>query len=191
MQRVLVFFMALCLWVGVQISTAPVAAAEFSFNALVPCSQSEAFQSRLDTEVSGYQTRLEQYAPGSEPAKYLEGKIASTKERFARYASTNLLCGEDGLPHLISDGRWDHAGEFLIPSLLFLYIAGWIGWVGRDYLRAIHQNAETAYEKEIILDVALATKFMLSGFLWPLAAVKELTGGQLTVPENEVTVSPR
>jgi hypothetical protein len=25
-------------------------------------------------------------------------------------------CGEDGLPHLIVDGRWSHAGDLSIPG---------------------------------------------------------------------------
>ena len=97
----------------------------------------------------------------------------------------------DGLPHLISDGRFDRAGEFTIPALMFLYIAGWIGWVGRAYLIAIHKDPATAAQKEIILDLPLALKFSLTGFAWPLAAIKELTSGELVVPESEVTVSPR
>jgi photosystem I subunit 3 len=32
---------------------------------------------------------------------------------------------------------------------------------------------------------------MLTGFIWPLAALKEFGSGELLVPENEVTVSPR
>jgi photosystem I subunit 3 len=42
----------------------------------------------------------------------------------------------DGLPHLIADGRWSHAAEFILPGFGFIYITGWIGWVGRKYIRA-------------------------------------------------------
>jgi hypothetical protein len=121
-----------------------------------------------------------------------------TEKRFANYSSAGLLCGTDGLPHLISDPglalRYGHAGETLVllpfpsgcmhahtswalpltatlhascvamkalrdtaqcdfhcsrkhadrvmmsfaqlPTVGFLYIAGWIGSVGRDYLVA-------------------------------------------------------
>lgn len=88
------------------------------------------------------------------------------------------------------DGRLSRAGDFLIPSVLFLYIAGWIGWVGRAYLIAVRDSGE-ANEKEIIIDVPLAIKCMLTGFAWPLAALKELAAGELTAKDNEITVSPR
>jgi photosystem I subunit 3 len=32
---------------------------------------------------------------------------------------------------------------------------------------------------------------MLSGFTWPLAAIKELVSGELTAKEEEIPVSPR
>jgi photosystem I subunit 3 len=145
----------------------------------------------LTAEVDGYTARLATFKAGSEPAAYLTGKIAQTEARFAKYAEGGLLCGEDGLPHLITDGRLDRIGEFTIPALMFLYIAGWIGWVGRAYLIAIHKDKATAQQKEILIDVPLALKFMLTGFAWPLAALKEFGTGELVVPENEVTVSPR
>ncbi|MFN3926309.1 MAG: Photosystem I reaction center subunit III [Pseudanabaenaceae cyanobacterium] len=187
MQKVIALILAVCLWLVV----APSAHAEFKFSTLTPCGDSPAFQERLQAEVDSYTARLEKFAPNSPQYKYLEAKIAATEARFNNYANSSLLCGEDGLPHLISDGRWDHAGEFIIPSLLFLYIAGWIGWVGRDYLRAIRQDTDTATEKEIIIDTALAIKFMLSGFLWPLAAIKEFTTGELLAKDEEISVSPR
>jgi len=113
---------------------------------------------------------------------------ATAKQRFELYGS--LLCGEEGLPHLIVDGNLAHAGEFLIPSLLFLYITGWIGWVGRAYIQAIKKTGSPE-EKEIIIDVPLAAKISLTGFAWPLAAVKELTTGELTAKDSDVTVSVR
>jgi photosystem I subunit 3 len=42
---------------------------------------------------------------------------------------------KEGLPRIIASGQWDHANEFVIPGVLFLYITGWIGWVGRKYVR--------------------------------------------------------
>jgi photosystem I subunit 3 len=187
MRQLLALILGIFLWLAI----APAASAEFQFSTLTPCGESPAFQERLQAEVDAYTARLAKFAPGSAPYKYLESKITATEERFNKYANSSLLCGEDGLPHLISDGRWDHAGEFIIPSLLFLYIAGWIGWVGRDYLRAIRKDADTAPEKEIIIDTGLAIKFMLSGFLWPLAAFKEFSSGDLLAADSEVSVSPR
>lgn len=187
MQKVIALILTVCIW----LSIAPAVQAEFEFSALTPCGESAAFQERLQSEVDGYTARLDKFAPNSPQYKYLEAKIIATEARFNNYANSSLLCGEDGLPHLISDGRWDHAGEFIIPSILFLYIAGWIGWVGRAYLIAVRQDQSTATEKEIVIDTSMAIKFMLGGFLWPLAAVKEFTSGELVANDNEVPVSPR
>jgi len=191
MKRLFALILVISLWFGISLAATPAAYAEFSFKLLTPCSTSAAFQERLQAEVSSYTARLATFQAGSGPAEYLTGKIAQTEARFAKYADSSLLCGEDGLPHLISDGRWDHASEFTIPGLIFLYITGWIGWVGRAYLIAIRKDRATAAQKEILLDVPLAIKCMLGGFAWPLAAIKEFASGELLVPEKEVTVSPR
>ncbi|MCA6471920.1 MAG: Photosystem I reaction center subunit III [Pseudanabaena sp.] len=191
MKRLFALILVISLWFGVSLAATPAAYAEFSFNALTPCATSSAFQDRLQTEVDGYTARLANFKAGSGPAEYLKGKVAQTEARFAKYANSGLLCGEDGLPHLISDGRWSHAGEFTIPALMFLFITGWIGWVGRAYLIAIRKDPATATQKEIIIDLPLAIKCMLTGFAWPLAALKEFGTGELLAPENEVTVSPR
>ena len=191
MKRLFALILVISLWFGVSLAATPAAYAEFSFNILTPCATSPAYQERLASEVDGYTARLATFKAGSEPAAYLTGKIAQTEARFAKYAQGGLLCGEDGLPHLITDGRLDRLGEFTIPALMFLYIAGWIGWVGRAYLIAIRKDKATAQQKEILIDLPLAVKFMLTGFAWPLAALKEFGTGELVVPENEVTVSPR
>ncbi len=190
MKRLFGIVFAICLWFGASFISTPAANADLNFDTLVPCSSSAAFQERLQTEVDGYTARLEKFAPGSAPAQYLQSKIEATKTRFGNYAAQGLLCGEEGLPHLISDGRLDRAGDFVIPGLLFLYIAGWIGWVGRGYLGAI-KKGENPADKEIIIDVPLAVQFSLTGFIWPLAALKELQSGELVAPEKEITVSPR
>jgi photosystem I subunit 3 len=45
--------------------------------------------------------------------------------------------------------------------------------------------------KEVIIDVPRALPIMLSGFTWPLAAIKEFLSGELTAKEEEIPVSPR
>jgi photosystem I subunit 3 len=191
MKRLFALILIISLWFGVSLTATPAAYADFSFNVLTPCATSSAFQERLQAEVDGYTARSANFQAGSPATVYFSDKIAQTEARFAKYANSGLLCGEDGLPHLISDGRWDHAGEFTIPALMFLYITGWIGWVGRAYLIAIRKDPAKAFQKEILIDVPLAIKFMLTGFAWPLAAIKEFSTGELVAPENEVTVSPR
>lgn len=190
MQRLFALILVLSLWFGFS-AVQPAYAAELSFDVLTPCSSSQAFKDVIDNEISGFESRLVNFEPNSEPTKYLQGKITAARERYTKYANSSLLCGVDGLPHLITDGQFDHAGEFIIPSLLFLYIAGWIGWVGRDYVRAVRKDPSTATQKEIVIDVPLALRFMLSGFTWPLAALKEFGDGSLVASEKEVTVSPR
>lgn len=164
MRRLFALILILCLWVGFT----PLASADVA--GLVPCKDSPAFQKRAAA------------------ARNTTADPASGEKRFARYSQA--LCGEDGLPHLVVDGRLSRAGDFLIPSVLFLYITGWIGWVGRSYLIAARKSGD-ATEKEIIIDVPLALKCMLPGFAWPLAALKELATGELTAKDSDITVSPR
>jgi len=46
-------------------------------------------------------------------------------------------------------------------------------------------------ESEIIINVPVALSMMTGAFIWPFAAYKELTSGQLLVPSNQITNSPR
>ncbi|HAJ63458.1 MAG TPA: Photosystem I reaction center subunit III [Cyanobacteria bacterium UBA8543] len=164
MRRLLALFFAITLW----FSCVPTASADVA--GLVPCKESKAFQQR------------------SKAAKDTIGDPKSGEDRFSRYS--DYLCGPEGLPHLVADGSLTHADEFVIPGLIFLYIAGWIGWVGRAYLISVRKESSPEM-KEIIIDVPRALAFMLSGFTWPLAAIKELLSGELTAKEEEIPVSPR
>jgi photosystem I subunit 3 len=144
---------------------APVAKADASVAGLTPCAESPRFQQRAAA-----------------------AKTDQAKARFEMYSQA--LCGTDGLPHLIVDGRWSHAGDFLIPGIAFLYIAGCIGWAGRTYLMAI-RGSKDATMREIQIDVPLAFKSTLAAASWPLAAFGELTGKKLTEDDDRITVSPR
>ena len=134
--------------------------------------------------------RLENYTEGTPAYLALETQIEKTQARFDMYEKQGLLCGADGLPHLIADGRWSHSGEFMLPGIGFLYISGWIGWSGRSYLQ-YSKKTDKPNENEIIINVPVAIGMMSSSFLWPLAAWKELIASELLVPEDEITVSPR
>jgi photosystem I subunit III len=175
--------LAVCMFVTPSIANADVAG-------LKPCAESKEFQRRLDQSVKKLQARLTKYDAGSPPSLALEKQIAKTQTRFDRYGKAGLLCGTDGLPHLITDGRWNHSGEFMIPGIFFLYIAGWIGWVGRSYVQWA-RSSDKPTEKEIILDVPVALSFVTTGFIWPCSAFKEFTSGNLIAPAEEITVSPR
>ena len=164
MRRLLALFFAVTLW----FSYATAASADVA--GLVPCRESQAFQQR------------------AADAKDTVGDPRSGENRFDRYS--DFLCGPEGLPHLVADGSLSHADEFIIPGLLFLYIAGWIGWVGRAYLISVRKEPNPEM-KEIMIDVRRAVPIMLSGFGWLLAAIKELLTGELVAKEEEIPVSTR
>ena len=164
--------------------------AKADFNSLTPCKQSPAFEKRLNNSVKKLENRLKLYIPGTKEANFLVKEIDSTKARFARYGKENLLCGKEGLPRIIATGQWDHVNEFVIPGIIFIYITGWIGWVGRKYVRYA-STTENPFENEIIINVPIAISIMNSGFLWPVEAWKEFTSGDLLASDDDVTVSPR
>lgn len=166
MRRLLALFFAVTLWFS---CIAPAMAQE-GVSALVPCKDSPAFQERAAN------------------ARNTTGDPESGRKRVERYS--NKLCGPEGLPRLIADGRLSHADEFLIPGIVFLYIAGWIGWVGRAYLIDVREG-KNPEEKEIFIDLPLAIQKMLTGFLWPVSAVKELLSGELTAKDEEIPILPR
>lgn len=172
------------------ISNPLIAKAEGNYGALTRCKDSAVFKRRLDGSVKKLTSRLANYEEGTPSYLALEQQIERTKLRFEKYGQKGLLCGADGLPHLIANFDSDHAGEFVIPGFGFLYISGWIGWVGRSYLQ-FAKKADKPSESEIIINVPVALMVMSTGFLWPVAALKELTSGQLVVPNDQVTTSPR
>ena len=157
---------------------------------LTKCSESSAFTKRLNASVKKLEQRASQYEVDSPPALALKQQIERTKARFDKYSRSELLCGTDGLPHLIADGRWSHAAEFILPGFGFIYISGWIGWVGRKYLRAVSTSANPS-ESEIIINVPLALKIMTTGYIWPVLAWEELISNELVAVNEEITVSPR
>ncbi|KAH7277426.1 hypothetical protein KP509_39G050300 [Ceratopteris richardii] len=176
------------------LSTSPIAFpqdASADVAGLTPCKDSAAFAKRQDKQIKKLAKRLDKYAPDSAPALAINATIEKTKRRFEFYGNHGLLCGTDGLPHLIVDGDQAHLGEFVYPGILFLYIAGWIGWVGRSYLIEIKSTAKKPAEKEIIIDVPLASRLAWRGFIWPLAAVSEFRNGKLIEDASNITVSPR
>ena len=157
---------------------------------LTKCSESPAFAKRQKTSVKKLEQRMSTYQADSPSALSLQQQIDRTNARFDKYSRSDLLCGSDGLPHLIADGRWTHAAEFILPGFGFIYISGWIGYVGRKYLRAISTTKNPA-ESEIIINVPLALKIMATGYIWPISAWQELISGELVAKKSEVTVSPR
>jgi photosystem I subunit 3 len=176
------------------VSLGAVDAAQADVSGLTPCKESKQFAKRQKNELKALDKRLKLYEEGSAPALALQATKQRTEKRFANYAGSNLLCGTDGLPHLIADPglalRFGHAGEVFIPTFGFLYVAGWIGYVGRDYLIRVRSESKPR-DKEIIIDVPLAAKVCLGGFGWPAKAIAELRNGTLLESDSKITVSPR
>jgi len=157
---------------------------------LTKCSDSPAFQKRLKASIKKLEQRIAKYEKDSPPALALGQQISLTEARFDKYNRSSLLCGSDGLPHLVADGRWSHAAEFIFPGFGFIYISGWIGWVGRKYLRAV-STTKNPSESEIVINVPLALKIMTTGYIWPISAWQELISKELVASKDEITVSPR
>jgi photosystem I subunit 3 len=157
---------------------------------LTKCSDSISFNKRLNGTIKKLEQRKSKYSEGSPALLALQQQMERTRARFDKYSRSDLLCGTDGLPHLIADGRWDHAAEFIVPGFGFIYISGWIGWVGRKYVRAV-STSKNPTESEIIINVPLALKIMTTGYMWPVSAWQELISGELVASNENVTVSPR
>ena len=166
MRRLFALLLALGLW----LSFAPPAKA-VEGAALVPCSESPAFIQR------------------AQEARNTTSDPRSGEKRFERYAQAP--CGPEGLPHLIVDGRLERAGDFTIPGILFLYIAGWIGWAGRSYLQENKKRGGDTELNEVVIKVPAALQAFAAGATWPLGAVKELLSGELTAKDEEFPISPR
>ena len=179
----------LVLLTPILLSATPMAAFA-DVSGLTPCKDSAVFKRRLDQSVKKLSGRLSNYDEGTPAYLALEAQIERTQARFDKYGKQGLLCGADGLPHLIADGRWSHAAEFILPGFGFIYISGWIGWVGRKYLRAV-STTKNPSENEIIINVPLALKIMTTGYIWPVSAWQELISGELIASKDEITVSPR
>ena len=117
--------------------------------------------------------------------------------RFERYSKAS--CGDDGLPHLIIGPTIEpfgalfmrgHEGDVLIPAHIFVYVAGIIGWSGREYLKNSRTSKDAA-DKEIFLDPDLVRDALFKGAQWPLMADKEGKSGELRETDDKITVSPR
>nr|AZQ19322.1 photosystem I reaction center [Populus tomentosa] len=135
---------------------------------LTPCKESKQFAKRVKQQIIKLESSLKLYAPVSAPALAIKATIVKTKRRFVNYGKQGLLCGSDGLPHLIVSGVQRHWGEFITPGVC--------------YLIAISVVKKPAM-KEIIIVVPLATILVFIGFSWPVSAYRELVNGVLVVKD--------
>jgi photosystem I subunit 3 len=124
---------------------------------------------------------------------------ASTPQAVARFERySKAVCGDDGLPHLIVPATIEpfganvfrgHEGDVLIPGHIFLYVAGIIGWSGREYLKLARASSNPA-ENEIFLNPDFLRSALAKGAMWPLEADKEARSGLLRESNNKITTSP-
>jgi photosystem I subunit 3 len=157
---------------------------------LTPCAESKGFAKLKKQELKELQKRLKKYEPESAPALALKATMERTEKRFDFSGQSGLLCGADGLPHLIADPgfavKYGHAGDIFIPTFGFLFFAGWLGHAGRLYLEATRDK-----NKEIIIDVPLAASCFGKALGWPILVSSELTNGTLLEKDTNITTSPR
>jgi photosystem I subunit III len=161
-----------------------------TFGSAAPCKDVPAFQEKKTAALAAVDEQIAKATiaavptftiiPGVTGSQSLkqewETKKASLTDKFARYEKPGVLCGvDDGNPRLIADGRLDHAGDFIIPSILFLYVAGALGWAGRDYLGKAKGDANL----EIMIDIPMALQSLLAGLLWPIQAIPQLISGSI------------
>merc|ERR1712139_193688 len=172
------------------LAVAVVEPAAADISGLTPCSESKAFAKRKKQELKELEKRIKKYDAGSSPAIALKASMDRTNKRFDKYGKSGLLCGSDGLPHLIADPgfalKYGHAGDIFIPTFGFLYFSGWLGHSGRLYLGATRSK-----DKEIIIDVPLAFACLWSALGWPAMVIGELRAGSLLEKDSNITVSPR
>ena len=71
---------------------------------------------------------------------------------------------------------------------MFIYIAGIIGWSGREYLIESKKTKNPA-DLEIIIDLDLARKCLVKGAQWPLLANKQGRNGHLIEKDNNITLN--
>jgi photosystem I subunit 3 len=161
---------------------------------LTPCAESAQFEKKKAQAIKKLDVRLKKYDADSAPAVANRATMDRTEARFKNYADAGLLCGADGLPHLIADPglatRYGHSGEIFIPTFGFLYAAGAIGWAGREYLKEARKEKKPS-DMEIIIDVPKALAICARSFGWPIFTMAELKDGTLTEKAENITVSPR
>jgi photosystem I subunit 3 len=82
---------------------------------LTSCFQSKTFTKRKKQEVKEIQKRMGKYEIESAPMIALKSTLDRTERRFELYGVSGMLCGADGLPHLVAEPgfalKYGHAGD--------------------------------------------------------------------------------
>lgn len=149
---------------------------------LEPCSKNKRFSKRIKDELYKLQQRQAKYPEGSVVYNRFVEKAALVKRRQNAYGE--LFCGKkDGLPRVMADNTIK--GGLSIPTVLFFYMTGSIGWAGRSYLLRTRSIA-----KEFSIDVPLALMCMASSFAWPVLGWQAIVNGEMTEPEYNLYKQP-
>merc|ERR1712022_10003 len=89
-----------------------------------------AFTKRKNQELKELQKRMKKYDAESAPTIALKATMERTEKRFDFYAKSGLLCGTDGLPHLIADPGFaiknSHTSDVLIPTFGFCILLAYL-----------------------------------------------------------------
>ncbi len=142
------------------------------------CPDVQAYTDLKKTRLDDFDTRIKdtkaKFGENNDQYKSLVDKKAEWQYRY-NLIDKNANCDvKTGLPHLIADGRWSHAGDFIIPSLLWIYLTGALAWAGRLYLAKTRNPMD-----EVLIDLSKAIPALLSGLLWPVQAIPELLSGSI------------
>jgi len=146
---------------------------------LEPCKDSKKFKKIVKDQIFKIGAQQKKFPKGGIQWERFNDEIAQAKARQNAYG--NRWCGPEGLPHVIPTGEFT-SGGIVEAGLVFFYITGWIGYAGRKHLQ---EKGFANQFGEILLDVPLVTKIMLSSFAWPVQAWQEIVNGEMAQAENE------
>jgi len=147
------------------------------------CKDNKKYHKKFKDEIYKNQQRQKKYPKDGVVWKRFDAKVAQVKRVEDAYGTR--FCGlNDGLPRTIATGELNVRGSTVIPSLMFLYTTGWIGWAGREYLMRTQDKM-----KEMKIDVPLAVTCMASGFAWPVAAWQDIVNGKFVQKDTDIVRS--
>jgi hypothetical protein len=149
---------------------------------LEPCKDNKKFHKKIKDNIYKITQRQKKYPKNGLIWKRFDTQIFNVKRRENAYG--DRYCGKkDGNPRAIVTGELVR-GNIVVPGIMFLYTAGWIGWAGREYLQ--RASAGKDYWKEMLIDVPLATRCMASGFAWPVNAWQDIVDGKFVKKDSEI-----
>jgi photosystem I subunit 3 len=146
---------------------------------LEQCKDNKKYKKNLKNELYKFDQSKKKYPAGSVVWNRIEASKKLAERRAEAYGTR--WCGKkDGRPRVLTTFE-SFRGGVLVPAIMFLYIAGQIGWAGRSYLLRT-QDAQ----KEINIDVPLALNCMVSAFAFPVLAWQEIVNGEMVVSDRDI-----